>query len=275
MVPDPARLVSGTLALVAPHMDDELIGCGGIVASIGEGSRVHVIYATDGSASPSPPFPSVRVDRLALAGTRREEAVAGLHEIGVPAGNAHFLGLPDGRLRRERAALEAGLENAMHSINPRHLLTPFRFDRHPDHLAVTRAVRALSTRGLVRAEILEYFVYARWKLLRGGDIRRRVRRDLLLRFDLDADALASKRQALEAHRTQTTLFFTWQTRVNLTGVFLDEVCTGPEYLLRAPSGGNDSAIFDRGILGIRVAHALEPRLKRGKDRVLGWVRGLR
>jgi LmbE family N-acetylglucosaminyl deacetylase len=270
---DPERDLPGTIAVVAPHMDDELIGCGGLLATEGVGRRAHVIYASDGSRSPTSPYPWRRTDRSALARAREEEARAGLAELGLPSGNAHFLGLPDGSLHRRRSQLEQELALKLATLDPDHLLVPFRMDFHPDHMAVATATRNLLDAGRINTELLEYFAYARWKLLPGRDIRGHIRDGALLCFDLASDALARKRRAFLAHSSQTSRFYPWQKRVNLTPEFVDVHCTGPEFLVRAGPGEHPDAIFTSSRLWIHTVHAVEPRLKRAKDLVLDLLRG--
>ena len=270
---DPARDLPGTIAIVAPHTDDELIGCGGLLATGDVASRSHVIYASDGSLSPSSPFPWHKSDRAALAGARRREAAAGLEEIGLPPGRGHFLDLPDGALGAHGPALESLLLERLVDLGPDHLLAPFRYDFHPDHMAVSRAVQALVRRGEVRARVLEYFAYARWKLLPGGDVRAHIRDEALLRFEPNAAARDRKRKAFEAHASQTSLYYPWQKRINLTPEFVEAHCAEAEFLVRPTPGDHPDAIFRSSPRWIRAVHSVEPRLKRAKDLALALVRG--
>jgi len=269
----PDRDLPGHLVVVAPHMDDELIGCGALLASLADGARASVVYVTDGSRSPEPPAPWHSVDREALARTRRREALAGLDVVGVPSANAHFLELPDGELRKQGDRLQRALGDALTNLEPCRVMIPFRMDRHPDHVAVHRAVLDLVENGGLHSEIHEYFVYSQWKLLPGGDIRSWVRSTLLRSLVPTEEARLAKRRALELHRSQSSCHFDWQRRPNLTPAFLDRVSWEPEIFLdtsRAPAG---AAVFPRGKLRIRMTHRLEPALKHAKDRVLALVRG--
>jgi len=277
-------------------MDDELIGCGGILASLPAPERLFVVYATDGSGSPAPPFPWQRVDRAALAQARHEEARAGLEALGVPGENARFLDLPDGRLRREGSRLREALAATLEVLAPDTLLLPFRFDGHPDHLAVHRAGRAVAgagragvgsgravagsgravgepgRSGVGSPRVLEYFVYTRWRLLPDGDMRRLLRPECLHTFEPGPEARARKRRALELHRTQSTRWFDWQARPNLTPEFIERVCSETEVLLASSDCPGD--VFLGSTLPLWIVHTVEPPLKRTKDRILAAARGL-
>jgi LmbE family N-acetylglucosaminyl deacetylase len=268
-----SRDLPGTIVVVAPHMDDELIGCGALLATGDVGTRSHVIYASDGSGSPTSPWPWNRSDRAALAKARREEAAAGLQELGLPPGHCHFLDLPDGALESHRTELERRVRERLQVLRPDHLLVPFRYDFHPDHTAVAQAIQALHRQSETEADVLEYFAYARWKLLPGRDIRNQIRDDALLRFEPDDGARARKKRAFEAHASQTSLYYPWQKRINLTPDFVEAHCGEAEYLVRPEPGEHPDAIFLTSPQWIRIVHTVEPRLKRAKDLVLDLIRG--
>jgi hypothetical protein len=140
---------------------------------------------------------------------------------------------------------------------------PFRYDRHPDHLAINHVITAASRAGVIRAELTEYFVYYRWRLLPRKDIRKYIRADLLLEIDIRAVA-GLKRAALDRFTSQTTRFYPWQTRPILTPVLLDEECVGPEVFLRSDRDIRGPAVFVGSIPWIRIVHRVEPRLQKWK-----------
>jgi LmbE family N-acetylglucosaminyl deacetylase len=140
---------------------------------------------------------------------------------------------------------------------------PFRYDRHPDHLAVNRAVTAAYLAGAYDGSLTEYFVYYRWRLLPGGDLRRYVRPDGLVSVDIRSVA-GRKREALACFASQTTRYYAWQTRPILTSGLLDEECRGPEVYLRFDASRAGAAVFTRAAPWIRIAHRLEPKLQKCK-----------
>jgi LmbE family N-acetylglucosaminyl deacetylase len=269
---EPAVLFSGRLLLAAPHMDDCILACGGTMSRLPHKERIHVVYASDGRASPAHPLPWRRPRDSRLADLRMAEAQAALAYVGVPPANVHFLGLPDGRLTHHRRTLERCLRELIRQIEPDHILAPFRYDRHPDHLAVNHAVTGLGP--ALAAELYEYFVYYRWRLLPGRDVRQYVAPEQLQAIDITAVA-ARKRAALAHFHSQTTCFYGWQARPNLTPAFLHQVCGEPEIFLRYTGETSGAAVFTRAAAWIRLVHRLEPALKKSKDRLvaLGQLAG--
>jgi LmbE family N-acetylglucosaminyl deacetylase len=264
----------GVILIAVPHMDDGVLACGGTIAMLPRKERIHVVYATDGMASPAPVVPwrdSVSPD---LGDVRAREAKAAMGYLGVPEENIEFLGLPEGELEKSGRALVSSLKELVGRINPSYILMPFRYDRHVDHLALNHAVMAACQEGLYKGDLLEYFVYYRCRLLPAGDVREYIHPQHLLEVNIE-DVSARKRAALDHFRSQTTRFYAWQTRPNLTSQLLHEVSRAPELFLRYDASAPGPAVFDRNALWIRLAHRLEPALKKRKDQVVAlWARGL-
>jgi LmbE family N-acetylglucosaminyl deacetylase len=96
-VADPRTIVGEqSLLVLAPHPDDESLGCGGLIAEHhARGHDVHVMVLTDGTGSHprSREYPATR-----LASLRMEEARAAMVALGLPEDRIDFLGLPDGHV---------------------------------------------------------------------------------------------------------------------------------------------------------------------------------
>ena len=267
MLIDPARCFQGKLVLVAPHMDDDVLACGGTIAQLPQKERIHVVYATDGMASPAPVLPwrdSISPD---LGAERMREARTALAVLGIPDENIHFLGLPEGQLKSHVKTLSASLSRLIVQLGPDHILTPFRYDRHADHLALNQVVIAAYQECMYQAELTEYFVYYRWRLLPTGDIRRYIHPQHLFAVNIEAVS-AQKRTALDCFKSQTTRFYAWQHRPNLTNSLLDEVSRMPELFLKYNPSFLGTAIFTGAVPWIRLVHRSEPYLKRRKDAVI-------
>jgi LmbE family N-acetylglucosaminyl deacetylase len=248
-------------------MDDCVLACGGTLAKLSDTRRIRLVYATDGTASPVRPSLWRRPMSPELRTIRMNEAREALGLLGIPEKNLQFLDLPERRLARNMDRLIAALCECIAELRPAHVLAPFRYDRHPDHLALNRAVTTAISRVDMDVELFEYFVYYRWRLLPSGDVRSYIRRDMLLEIDIQ-DVAERKKAALERFTSQTTRFYRWQTRPILTSKLVEEVSRGPECFLRHDPAFQGASVFDRWRLWIPIAHRLEPILKKQKDRVL-------
>lgn len=118
------------LLVLAPHPDDEVIGCGGVVARhLRDGRLVHVVIATDGAAAGD-------------GAKREEESRRGLSVIAgtrTPP-EPRFLRFADRSLDRDRQALRDRLAEVLRETKPDLILAPSPVEIHPDHLALSRAL---------------------------------------------------------------------------------------------------------------------------------------
>lgn len=126
--------------VVAPHPDDEVLGCGGTLALAAErGARVHVVVVFDGAAGD----PEGRFERAGYVERRRREARAAGARLGLV--DYSFWNLPEGHLASEHD-LDAGarrLGALIDELRPDVVLAPWAGDDHPDHRIVARAVQRL------------------------------------------------------------------------------------------------------------------------------------
>lgn len=256
--------LQGTVVVAAPHIDDEVLACGGTIASLPNREEVHILYATDGARSPSPVSPSPAPPDPALADLRAEEARCAARVLGVPNSNLRFLNLPDGELGEHTNRLKELLRRALRELRPDVVLFPFRYDYHPDHLALNRALCSELASLDECPAALEYFVYYRWRFVPGGDIRQYIRPDLLVSASIER-VRETKRSALMCFKTQTTAYFEWQDRPVLTQVLLDEACEGPEMFVkwRPDMDGRPVLLFRESL--VAPLQRIERSLKRWKD----------
>lgn len=140
------------LLVIAPHPDDETLGCSIILQrAVRVGAAVQVVYATDGDNNPWPQRLIERkwrldaADRKRWAKLRRAEAIAALRVMGVRASDVLFLGLPDqGLTDLLKSNCVPTLERFAAIINdwsPTHLIVPSLADTHPDHNALAVILR--------------------------------------------------------------------------------------------------------------------------------------
>jgi LmbE family N-acetylglucosaminyl deacetylase len=265
------QILPGKIVIVAPHMDDEALACGGLIAKLPHKDRVHIIYATDGMKSPAPIIPGRDAISPDLGKIRIQESIGAMKLLGVPEQNLHFLCLPEAQLKEHISSLRNLLSNKIRRIAPNCIVVPFRYDRHPDHLAVNHAIVSDFGQGDTQPQLIEYFVYYRWRLMSKRDIRRYIRPQFLFKLQI-GDVAQQKRQALNCFTSQTTIYYPWQTRPILTSALLDEECQNPEYFLITNGSVSGAAVFSNSVVRIHLVHRLEPFLQRWKYRAGAYIR---
>jgi LmbE family N-acetylglucosaminyl deacetylase len=261
-----AALLQGETVLLAPHSDDEALGCGGLLAQAPDPSRVHILYATDGAASHAFLTPRGLEVRGELIETRKAEARCAAAVFGIPSKNLHFLDFPDGALRRQQAQLCAALAALLAALRPQTILLPFRYDRHPDHIAVHRAgIEAARSAALLETAVFyEYFIYPEWRELPGGDVRGCLDAAVLAALALDR-AVEVKRTALACYASQFTRYFPWQARPVVPAPLLERSLSQPELFHRCDPARPGMAAVRRWrplVASVIALHRLAPALKR-------------
>jgi LmbE family N-acetylglucosaminyl deacetylase len=199
-----ADLLAARAALViAPHPDDEALGCGGLIAALAErGADLTVVFVTDGGAS----HPRSRLwPRPRLVALRAEEASAGLAMLGASGATRLHLGLPDAGIVRGSSDWQRAVEQTAQlvaTLRPAIVLAPWRRDPHRDH----RDSHALTVEALQRAEIrprlLEYPIWL--DELEAEDARPRPGEAMVRSMDV-SPWRERKRAAVAAHRSQLGL----------------------------------------------------------------------
>jgi LmbE family N-acetylglucosaminyl deacetylase len=126
-----------SVLVVAPHFDDEVLGCGGLLAQLAsDGAEVCVLFLSDGSGGEEE-IPN----RAAYAARRHEEALQGLAILGVT--EIEFLDLPDGALAAHIDEAATAIRRALTSRRPNLLLTLSPLETSSDHRAAFAAVHAV------------------------------------------------------------------------------------------------------------------------------------
>jgi LmbE family N-acetylglucosaminyl deacetylase len=132
-LPQPLVLLEGGKVLVvAPHPDDEILGCGGTLALLRQRAcQIKVVIVTDGGAGD--PLDYVGGDVVSV---RRQESIAALGTMGID--DVVFLNEPDGFFRASRPFYEA-LSLILEEYRPDWFFMPSILDYHRDHVAVGHA----------------------------------------------------------------------------------------------------------------------------------------
>jgi len=132
----------GRILVLAPHMDDEVIGCGGALARHAQaGATTQVVFLTDGRYGSSQLQRLSGEDRqraqLELIETRKQEARRALQILGVD--DIVYVDAEDGRLGETPWAAER-LRGILEKFQPDIVYVPYFLEQHPDHLAASRVL---------------------------------------------------------------------------------------------------------------------------------------
>lgn len=134
------RVTAEKALVIAPHFDDDVLGCGGLIAQLtASGANVAVLFLTDGSGGVEE-----ITDREAYASRRHQEASHALRILGVS--DIEFLDLPDGSLATHVDEAAEAVHRTLVAHAPDLLLAISPLEISADHRAAFAATHtALST----------------------------------------------------------------------------------------------------------------------------------
>ncbi len=135
------------LLVLAPHPDDEVLGCGGLIAAtLAGGAEVQVLVASDGGQGGDPVL-------------REQESIAAAEVLSVGDNRLRpqFWRLPDRGLR-EVSGLVSRLKDLITASLADCVLLPSPFEIHPDHRALCIAGLQAICASESKAELLFYEV---------------------------------------------------------------------------------------------------------------------
>ncbi len=189
----------GPFLVIAPHPDDETLGCGAFIARArASGQRVRIVIVLDDATESSQLAGSI-------ADLRRQEALAAIAALGAPADDVVFLKQPDRAAYAHIDAIELGLREQIELIRPALVLSPYGVDRHPDHRSVAEALDRLYRKRVIACPVYEYPI---WFWLRYGfDHLLRIERIRQLRRINALAHVRTKNTAMKAHHSQYPRLF--------------------------------------------------------------------
>lgn len=213
--------------VVAPHQDDETLGCGGTIArKRAAGLPVTILFLTDGSRSHAS-----LIDPDELSGLRRCEALEAAARLGVSDDCVRFLDFPEGSLTSRGAEVAEEVLEVLHLVRPDEVYVTAAEEPHPDHAASARLVLDAVEQADWRPRLFEYPVWAwyhwphvplplthrtigpgsraRYELRRvlRGTVQMRCGWAIETRYPVRVDITSvstTKRRALESYRSQLT-----------------------------------------------------------------------
>lgn len=121
-----------TIIVVAPHPDDETIGCGGtLLRHAAEGDSIHWLIVTAMTAAYSPVRRRKREAEIRRVAA--EYGFASIHQLRLPAAGLDKLPV---------SAIIDKMNAVLDKVRPEIMYLPFHRDAHSDHKAVFEAVTA-------------------------------------------------------------------------------------------------------------------------------------
>lgn len=143
------------VTIVAPHPDDEIIGCSGLIQQLQEsGKKVDIIYLTGGGKSHSG---CCNIEESTLITRRRELARKSASILGIQQENLHFLDYPDGGIAFDTHETER-LRSLLDGLKPDAVFVPHKGEGWSDHIEAGDVVKSL-LKGNKAVEIYEYCVW--------------------------------------------------------------------------------------------------------------------
>jgi LmbE family N-acetylglucosaminyl deacetylase len=180
--PEPNRK---RVLVLAPHPDDESLGCGGTIRLLAEaGTHVDVVFLTRGENGLNAPHLESIAVHAELAATRVAEARSACEILGVR--DVEFLNGIDGGLLNQ-PHLAHPLAGLMAERRYQRVFCPWYGEAHPDHVATFRLLqRAVRETNLLPT----VWLYEVWTPLVPTD-----------HVPIDA-TMGAKKQAIEKHQSQ-------------------------------------------------------------------------
>lgn len=139
---------------IAPHPDDEVFGCGGLISRlVSRGAVPHIIVLTGGGGSHRS---CCSTPEVSIISARRKLTHKAMAILGLAESQLHEMNFADGHLgegnQEERQKLKALIEE----IKPDVILVPHHGEGWPDHLAARELGIELANRN---TKVYEYCVW--------------------------------------------------------------------------------------------------------------------
>jgi LmbE family N-acetylglucosaminyl deacetylase len=189
---------SGTCVVVAPHPDDESLGCGGLIAACAAAGRPPLVAVLTDGAGSHPKSRAFPPDRLRAV--RAQEVQAAVGHLGLTPDRVVFLNQPDTAAPHDGPGFD-DLAATLIALTRRQpgcgaILAPWRYDPHCDHEVASRLASAVASGVFIRH--VAYPVWG-WTLPQDTPVPTTAVRGFRLNI---CRFLAAKRAAIQAHRSQ-------------------------------------------------------------------------
>lgn len=213
--------------ILAPHPDDESLGCGGLISLlVAHNINVSVVVTTDGSMS----HPNAKsYSPQQLAEVRKGEILNALGILGVAKEKSYFLNGKDSALASKN---EVGFSELVDKLAlllkeelPQLVLVPYELDPHCDHRATWQLLNE-ALKNFSKVKVWEYPIWL-YELAAQGDIPTLKNGELKKLYV--QPFLEKKMAAIHSHLSQTTRMIDDPTGFMLTPQIIEHFATDYEY----------------------------------------------
>lgn len=149
------ELAVQTVLIVAPHPDDEAIGCGGMIQRLSsEGKNVHIAIMSNGEAAHRN---CCNLESETIIWNRRELTKKAAGILGLSVDRIWYLDYPDSAIAWDHSATDR-LEELLERIKPDTVFIPHLGEGWSDHLAAGKIVKRLLA-GRPETKIFSYCIW--------------------------------------------------------------------------------------------------------------------
>lgn len=153
-----------SLLVLAPHPDDEVFGCAGLIARmLKDGKEVHVAVMSGGAGSHRG---CCDTDEQAIVHNRRKLTLNAAKTLGLDSDRILFLDFKDGAIGEDDTENMDRLKEFVRQVNPDNVFVPHNGEGWADHLAARRIGLALAPE---HAQVWEYCVWMWYYRQKGLD----------------------------------------------------------------------------------------------------------
>lgn len=130
------------ILVLAPHPDDETLGCGGtIVRKLEEGNEVFVVFMTDGRHALSNLGITENPTPSDMKEIRMEEAIAAAKILGLKQENLIFLNFDEKTFQQKRGIAKEKIVEIFQLLSPEEIFYPQAKEYHKDHRLTFKLVK--------------------------------------------------------------------------------------------------------------------------------------
>ncbi|MHC5671884.1 PIG-L deacetylase family protein [Nostoc sp.] len=193
------EIASSPVLIVAPHPDDETLGCGGAIALLRSlNCHVQVLVISDGTLSHprSRKYPADTLRSL-----REAETLSALKLLGVEVNHVTFWRMQDGSISTQYQSVVVSCRAYITEVAPQIIFLPWRDDPHADHRGTWKLIHAVLDGLRLSPRLIEYPIWD-WDSEQRGSLPASLE-VTIWRLNIST-VLELKQQAIAAYRSQIT-----------------------------------------------------------------------